>query len=132
MCTSFKPPMLAISIGLSRYSLEAVRGAGEFVVAMPSADQEKAVMLFGTRSGRDTDKLAAAGVKTSPAGKIDCVTLDDAVANFECRLAGELATGDHVIFSGEVVRSTMHPDKPSRLYTVGAGHIMGGLPRKYS
>jgi len=131
MCTSFKPPMLAISIGLTRYSLEAVRSAGAFVVAMPSEDQEADVMLFGTKSGRDMDKLGAAGTKTVPAERIDCVLLDDAVANFECRVAGELRTGDHVIFAGEVVRSTMNPEKPNRLYTVGAGHIMGGLPRKW-
>ena len=61
-------------------------------------------MLYGTKSGRDCDKLALADAKTEPASRIDCVLLSDAAANFECRLVAEMATGDHVIFVGEVER----------------------------
>ncbi|HUT61265.1 MAG TPA: flavin reductase family protein [Phycisphaerae bacterium] len=129
MQTSHKPPMLAFSVGLTRYSLGVIRAAKEFVVALPSAEQEAEVMLFGTKSGRDTDKLAEAGAKTRPAAKIDSVLLADAVANFECRLAGELATGDHVIFVGEVVCSYVNEKRLNRLYTVGPGPKMAGLPQ---
>jgi flavin reductase (DIM6/NTAB) family NADH-FMN oxidoreductase RutF len=86
-------------------------------------------MLFGTRSGRDCDKFAQAGTKLQPAGAIDCVLMADAVANFECRLVGEMTTGDHVLFVGEVVRSHVHETDLARLYTVGAGYKMGGLAR---
>ena len=87
-------------------------------------------MLFGTKSGRDTDKLAEAGTKTRPAVEIDCVLLDDAVANFECRLAGELETGDHVIFVGQVVCSHVNERPLNRLYTIGPRYDkMGGLAR---
>ena len=128
MCTSIDPPMLAISIGLTRYSLEAVRSAGAFVVAMPSEDQEADVMLFGTKSGRDMDKLAVAETTTVPAAKIDCVLLDDAVANFECTLESELETGDHVVFVGRVVASHMNEaGDVRRLYTVGENYKMGGV-----
>lgn len=129
MITSGSPPMMAVSIGLTRYSLEAFRHAGEFVVAMPSADQEAEAMLFGTRSGRDCDKFAQAGTKLQPAAAIDCVLMAEAVANFECKLVGEMTTGDHVLFVGEVVRSHVHETELARLYTVGAGYKMGGLAR---
>jgi len=129
MCTSHRPPMLAVSVGLTRYSLEAIRGAGEFVVAFPAEHQAAEVMLFGTRSGRDMDKLAEAGTKTEPATAIDGVLMAEAVANFECRLAGELTTGDHVVFAGEVVASHVAPEAPNRLYTVAHGHILGGVAR---
>ena len=56
--------------------------------------------------------------------------MSDAVANFECKKIAELETGDHVIFVGEIICSHMNPDKPNRLYTVGAGYKMGGLARK--
>jgi flavin reductase (DIM6/NTAB) family NADH-FMN oxidoreductase RutF len=129
MPTSGSPPMLAISVGRTRYSLEAVRQAGEFVVAFPSEHQADEAMLFGTRSGQDCDKLAEAGSATAAAAAIDGVLLADAVANFECRLAGELTTGDHVIFAGEVVRAHVN-DKPlNRLYTVARGGRMAGVPR---
>ena len=130
MITSHEPPMIAISIGLTRYSLEAVRRSKEFVIAFPSEHQEDETMLFGTKSGRNMDKLAVAGAKTSPARKIDCVILDDAVANFECRLVAEVETGDHVLFVGEVVACHASAKPLNRLYTCGAGYKMGGLPRK--
>jgi flavin reductase (DIM6/NTAB) family NADH-FMN oxidoreductase RutF len=130
MITSHNPPMMAVGLGRTRYSLEAIRQAGEFVIAMPSEDQEAETMLFGTKSGRDMDKLAAAKCSVSPATKIDCVILDAAVANFECRLVGEMETGDHVLLVGEVVACHRNTLTLNRLYTCAPGHTMGGLPRK--
>jgi len=130
MQASSGPPMMVISVGKTRHSLEVVRAAGEFVIAFPSELQEADTMLFGTKSGRDTDKLAEAGTKIRPAVEIDCVLLDDAVANFECRLAGELETGDHVIFVGQVVCSHVNEKPLNRLYTIGPRYDkMGGLAR---
>ena len=124
MQTSFDPPMVAIAIGKTRYSMEGVRAAGEFVVAFPSEAQKAETMLFGTQSGRDTDKLAEAGIATEPAGQVDSVLLTDAVANFECKVAGEIESGDHVIFVGEVVCAHVNASEklPRRIYTLGADY----------
>jgi len=127
MITSHIPPMMAFSVGVTRYSLGVLRGVGECVIAFPSELQADETLLFGTRSGRDTDKLVMSGAKTSPAKKVNCVLLTDAVANFECRLTGEFPTGDHVIFAVEIVASHVNPDAPGRLYTVGKGYLMGGI-----
>jgi len=132
MQTSISPPMLAISIGLGRYSHDVFHRAGEFVIAMPSADQQAETLFYGTKSGRDVDKLEAFGAALAPAGEIEGVLLADAVANFECRKVGELLTGDHTIFVGEVVRSHVNEVERDRLYTVAAGHTMGGLSRGVS
>ena len=70
MNTSHRPAMMAVSIGKTRYSLQAFRHAGEFVIAFPSERQRDETMRYGTQSGRDTDKLAAAGAKIEPARKI--------------------------------------------------------------
>ena len=130
MIVSGEPPMMAVAIGKTRYSLEALRSAGEFVIAFPSEHQAEETMLYGTKSGRDADKLAEAGANTAPAAKIDCVLLSDAVANFECKLAGELETGDHYVLAGEVVCSHVNSEKLNRLYTVGKGYKMAGLARR--
>ena len=129
MNTSGSPPMLAISIGLSRYSLDVIRHARAFVVSMPSMAMTREVKFFGSRSGRNTDKLAELQTPATPATEIDCVLLSDAVANFECRLDSELLTGDHVIFAGEVVASHMNTD-PSvrRIYSLSEG--FGGVQRQ--
>jgi flavin reductase (DIM6/NTAB) family NADH-FMN oxidoreductase RutF len=127
MITSHEPPMMAISIAHTRYSLEVVRQAGEFVIAFPSSAMAAEALLYGTKSGRDLDKLAAAGANIQPATKVDAILLADAVANFECRLVSELETGDHVIFVGEVVAAYMNEDPAvTRLYSLG-GDRLGGV-----
>ena len=130
MLTSHKPPMMAISVGLTRYSLEAIRQAREFVLCFPSSEMAEETLLFGTKSGRDLDKLAAAGVATQPATKIDGVLLADAVANFECRVVSEVQTGDHVIFVGEVVAAHVNESAGlGRLYSLGDDRLGGVTAR---
>lgn len=127
MITSGDPPMMAVSIGKTRYSLEVIRGAGEFVITFPSEEMAEPALFFGTRSGRETRKLETSGIKTHPAQAIDCVLLADAVANFECVLCSETETGDHVLFVGKVVASHVNEKTKKRLYTRGPGYQMGGV-----
>ena len=128
MSTSIDPPMIAISIGLSRYSLEAIRSAKQFVVTFPSSEQEDDVMFFGTKSGRDFNKIAECNTKTQPATVIDSVLLSDAVANLECDLVSETTTGDHVIFVGEIVASHVNENADlKRIFTLGNQQGMGAV-----
>lgn len=120
MLTSHEPPMMAFAVGLERHSLEAIRGAGEFVISFPSATMKDDVLFHGTKSGRDMDKIAESGTRTQPAAEIDSVLLADAVANFECKLESEHRTGDHVIFVGRVIASHMNADETvRRIYSLG-------------
>ncbi|MFC1606347.1 flavin reductase family protein [Candidatus Latescibacterota bacterium] len=127
MLTSHEPPMMAFSVGVKRYSLEVIREAGDCVIAFPSELQADETLLFGTKSGRDTDKMEMSGCKTVPATVVNGVLLEDAVANFECVIKSELVTGDHVIFAGEIVASHVNENAPGRLYTVGKGYKMAGV-----
>jgi flavin reductase (DIM6/NTAB) family NADH-FMN oxidoreductase RutF len=128
MITSHNPFMMAISVGITRYSLEVIRKAGEFVICLPSASMAEDALYFGTHSGGDVDKIKERGAAVQPARSIEGVLFSDAVANFECTLSSELRTGDHVIFVGTVVCSHMNEDREAtRLYTVGAGYRMGSV-----
>jgi len=128
MITSHEPPMMAVSIGKTRYSLGALRLSREFVIAFPSSNMARDALFHGTQSGRDMDKLSQCGTRTQPAKMIDDVLLTDAVANFECVLDSELETGDHFLFVGRVVAAHVHEDDElRRLYTLGAGYAMGGV-----
>ena len=51
MITSAEPPTMAISIGLGRHSLKAVRESGAFVLSFPSAVMEEDTLFFGTTQG---------------------------------------------------------------------------------
>ncbi len=129
MITSGQPPMMAISVAHTRHSLGAIRGSCEFVISFPSAAMASDVLFFGTKSGRDMDKLAVRGTKTQPASAIDGVLLCDAVANFECRLESELETGDHVLFVGRVVAAHVNEDPAvQRLYNLGNAKFSRVLP----
>ena len=130
MCTSHHPPMLAISVAFQRYSYNAIRHSKCFTVVFPNEKQANEALFFGTRSGRDTNKLAEYGTKTDPAVKIDSVILPNALANFECVLDGELVTGDHTIFAGRVVASHVNTEQIGRLYTIGPGWKMGSVSQK--
>ena len=128
MITSGDPPMMAISVAHQRHSLGAIRQAKAYVISFPSAAMAEEALFFGTKSGRDIDKLAALKTATQPAKEIDCVLLADAVANFECVLEGEMTTGDHVILAGRVVAAHMNDDiSVRRLYTLGSGYDMGAV-----
>ena len=127
MYVSADPSMFAVSLFPTHHTTAAIRHSREFVIALPSERQAAETMLYGTRSGRDTDKLALAHAKTQPAREIDCVLLSDAAANYECRLAGELEAGDHIVFLGEVVCSHVSEPPARRLYIVGPGYQLGGV-----
>lgn len=127
MRTSLEPPMFAIAVGHSRYSLAALRTAQEFVLSFPAAAMARDALYHGTHSGRDEDKLAACGTRTQPARRVRGVLLADAAANFECRVVREFTTGDHVIVVGEVVAAHMHADPHVRpLFSLG-NERMGGV-----
>ena len=121
------PPVLAVSIAREQYSLQAFRLAREFVIALPSESQAEEAMLYGTKSGRDCDKLALAKARTQPATKINCVLLSDAAANYECKFIAESAVGGHVVVFGEVLAAHLADPPLRRLYILGPGYRMGPL-----
>jgi flavin reductase (DIM6/NTAB) family NADH-FMN oxidoreductase RutF len=125
MVASHEPPMLAFAVGTGRYSVDGIRRSKEFVVAFPSREMAKDALFYGTRSGRDLEKIKACGTVTDPCRKIGGVIFTNAVANFECRLAGEIPAGDHVIFTGEVLQAWVNSEKKERLFTIGPNYRMG-------
>jgi len=136
MFTSIEPPMVAISIGLERYSFEAIEHSGEFVFVLPSESMGEAVRFFGSTSGRDIDKLKELGIATQPATKIDNVLLSDAAANFECVVKSKVRSGDHMIYAGLIVASHINTEPARRLYSVEprvfAGVTRTGLEKEES
>ncbi len=125
MIVSGKPPMMAIAVAKKHYSIETIRHSKSFTIVYPSSDMGDAALFFGSRSGRDVDKLAEFDCTTEPAKAIDSVLLTDAVANFECTLESETEAGDNIIFVGKVVSSHVNTETKKRLYTIAPGHKLG-------
>ena len=125
MIVSGQPPMIAISVAKTHYSIETIQHSKCFTIAFPSSDMADAALFFGSKSGRDIDKFAEFDCETKPAEEIDSVLLVDAVANFECTLESQTEAGDHIIFVGKVVSSHINTKPKKRLYTIGPGHKLG-------
>jgi flavin reductase (DIM6/NTAB) family NADH-FMN oxidoreductase RutF len=128
MITSHKPPMMAFAVAPHRHSRKAIEESKEFVIAFPSSLMAEATLFYGTKSGRDVDKLKEHPIATEPATEIDSLLFTDAVANFECKLESQLETGDHILYVGRIVASHMNTDASlKRIYTVAPGHKLGGV-----
>ncbi len=125
MIVSGKPPMMAIAVASTHYSIETIRHSKCFCLAFPSSQMADAALFFGSKSGRDVDKFAEFDCKTEPAKAIDSVLLTEAVANFECELESETAAGDHIIFVGQIVASHINTEPKKRLYTIAPGYKLG-------
>jgi len=127
MIASGNPPMMAIAVAAGHYTVKAIEYSKCFTIAYPSADMADLALFFGSRSGRDIDKLAESRCPTEPAKEIDSVLLSDAVANFECVEDTRIQAGDHIIYVGRVVAAHVNPSPKPRLYTTAPGHKLGAV-----
>jgi flavin reductase (DIM6/NTAB) family NADH-FMN oxidoreductase RutF len=107
MPTSFDPPIVAISVGSSRYSHGLITGCGEFVVNIPPISILGKVQLCGSISGRTADKFAEAGLTSIASKKVRPPRIKECVAHLECKLVDKFQTGDHTIFVGRVVAASV-------------------------
>ena len=99
---SFDPPMVMVGIVPSRYSYKLIKESGSFVVNLTSKENKALFDYLGSHSGRDEDKLAAAGAKIGEAVKINAPILEDCPVNIECTIVDSIVTGSHEMFVGKV------------------------------
>jgi flavin reductase (DIM6/NTAB) family NADH-FMN oxidoreductase RutF len=115
MQTSFDPLLLALSINPEHASFPLLQAGGGFTVNVLKQNQQDLARRFGTRSGRDEDKLA--GIRWRP-GRTGAPILDDALAYFDCELSGEMGAGDHDLTLGRVIDGrVLDPDAAPLLYS---------------
>jgi flavin reductase (DIM6/NTAB) family NADH-FMN oxidoreductase RutF len=103
MTTSISPPMMAISVAPTRFTHELIAKSGQFVLAWPGEGLAKATLFCGTHSGRDVDKFAVMKLTPVRGEHVRAPLVHECIANLECRLAGQMTTGDHTVFAGEVL-----------------------------
>jgi flavin reductase (DIM6/NTAB) family NADH-FMN oxidoreductase RutF len=97
---SFKPVMVAITVGNDHASRPVLHGGRAFTINVLKRDQMELASHFGTLSGRSANKLAEVhwrpGLSGSP-------ILVDALAYIECELACLTSAGDHELVVGRVI-----------------------------
>jgi len=119
MVTSGMPPMLAVSIGRTRYTHDLIEETGEFVIVFPNEEMKDLIDYAGSCSGRNTDKFTEYSIVTSEPKNVKPPLIENAVTCFECKVNGKLVTGDHTIFAGEVLASHVSEKYRNRLYNFG-------------
>jgi flavin reductase (DIM6/NTAB) family NADH-FMN oxidoreductase RutF len=108
MQVSFDPLLLALSVNPGHASFPLLVGGGAFAVSVLSRDQLELARHFGTRSGRETDKLAGVSWRE---GRTGAPILAGAVAYLECRLTGRFPAGDHeIVIARPVAGELLLPD----------------------
>ena len=100
MQVSFDPLLLAVSVNPENASYPLVKASRAFTVNVLKQGHLELARRFGTRSGREYDKLAGVGWRP---GRSGAPILDDALAYFDCELTSWHSAGDHELLLGRVV-----------------------------
>jgi len=114
---SWTPPLVMLSVRSSRFGYKLLRQNPEFVVALPSADQQAAAAMCGRKSGSRTDKVKEGGFTFQPATKISAPLLAEATACLECRIKNEIEVGDHQLILAEVLACYGDWERSAHVYT---------------
>ncbi len=128
MIASHKPPMFAIAVGHTRYTLDLITARREFVIAFPSPGMEDATLYCGTHSGRDVNKLAQTGLQTQPAKCVKTPLIKNCIVNLECKLDSATPAGDHTIFVGTVLAAHVEESVEKRLVNFGDNRFSAASP----
>lgn len=130
MQASFEPLLLALSINPDNASYPVLLAGGGFSVNVLKQEQQDLALRFGTRSGRDEDKLA--GVLWH-SGRTGAPILEDTLAYFDCELSGQLQAGDHELVLGRVIDGRVLAAEARPLIYAETGDMDGSsvlYPRK--
>lgn len=97
------PPAVGVCLRKATYSYANIERKGCFTVNIPSEDQAIAADYFGTVSGKDTDKIASAGLTQVKSEIVDAPYIAEFPLVLECRVIQKVEIGLHTMFVGEVL-----------------------------
>ena len=81
-----KPVFIAF-VRDSRYTKELLDQNGEFTINVPLGDLDKKILGYcGTKSGRDTDKIADLGLTLEPGEKVSVPGIRELPLTLECKV----------------------------------------------
>jgi len=101
---SAEPPILAICLDRRSRTLPVIERAGRFAVNFLRGDRAALAERFAAPAA---DRFA--GVRWTAGAVGVPILVDDALAFAECRVAGTIAVGDHVVVLGRVVAGAPAP-----------------------
>lgn len=111
---SYQPPLVAVSIGKTRYTHEMIESSKIFAVSILHERQLEVAKLFGLHSGRSMDKFSQIAYETKVSG---APILRDCLAYLDCEVESSLQVGDHTIFVGKILDAGVKKDRKPLVYS---------------
>jgi len=126
MMMGFSPALFACYIWDANHSFELIRGSGQCVINLPTADLLDKVIGIGNCSGTEVDKFARFGLTPVAGSRIDAPLIRECYANFECRLYDGSQVNRQNLFIWEIVKAQVatSPKYPQTVHYRGDGVFM--------
>jgi flavin reductase (DIM6/NTAB) family NADH-FMN oxidoreductase RutF len=106
-----------IASWLQRDTLENIHQTGEFVINVPPAGMEEAVMVCAKNFPPEVDELEKAGLQPRTSRKVRAPGIEGCLAWAECALEEEIAREKFVLIIGKVV----HLEADDRFFSEAEG-----------
>lgn len=100
-------PVFTVLIRPSRHSFSLIESLPEFTVCVPTVDMRRTLSICGSKSGRDTDKIARCGLTLNASNSIAVPWIGECPVHYECR----------VLHRTEVKGEHLTPGVTTKFYT---------------
>jgi flavin reductase (DIM6/NTAB) family NADH-FMN oxidoreductase RutF len=107
-------PIFTVLVRPSRFTHGLIEPSGEFTVSFPFEDMKEALSLCGTKSGRDLDKIKAAGLALKPGQKVATPVIGCKGLHYECK----------VVYKQNMDPAALDGDYKGRCYPNGDYHTV--------
>jgi flavin reductase (DIM6/NTAB) family NADH-FMN oxidoreductase RutF len=110
MPVEFTPPRIAVVVDKKTYTRELLEASGRFAIGLPCAALADLSYAVGSESGREIDKFARFGLRSTPGPVLGLPLVDGCVAWLELRRIPEPHTeAAYDTVFGEVVSAQADP-----------------------
>ncbi|MFC2083046.1 flavin reductase family protein [Candidatus Bipolaricaulota bacterium] len=114
-------PIFTAYVRKSRYTYECLQTIDEFTVSVPRLGElADELMLCGTQSGRDMDKVEVSGLTLSPGQSVETPIIAQCGLHYECKIMARCQLEESDLVSDDVRRIYKIPD----LHQVVFGEIL--------
>ncbi|VBB09840.1 Hypothetical protein LUCI_5138 [Lucifera butyrica] len=110
----WRKPVFLVMVRPSRFTFELIEKSNEFTVSVPLHDMKQALSLCGTKSGREMDKLATAGLKAVPGQTIATPVIAGCGLHYECK----------VIYKQAMLPDALEKELTQSCYPAGDHHTL--------
>jgi flavin reductase (DIM6/NTAB) family NADH-FMN oxidoreductase RutF len=118
MQAGFEPPMVTVAVKQGRYVETWLATGNPFVLNVVGHDDKTLLKHFGR--GFEPGVPAFEGLETELSPQ-QVPVLKGAIGHLECKVTGQVASGDHTIFLAEVLGGAMHSEEKPMVHVRKSG-----------